>query len=147
MRKYTAILFAFVLMTSIAGAQNCNRMAKKSVKELTPFRFNGTLNKVMLSEGESAELSIVLRGGKKYRILLNGAGRSSGKLRFKIYDRHQSLVFDNAKHDMAQAWDFNIGATQEYHIEVIYPSGDEGYNDTTMRGCVALAVGFLDNNQ
>lgn len=121
-------------------------MAKKSIKDLAPFRFNGTLNKVMLSEGESAELSLVLRGGKKYRILLNG-GRTSGKLSFKIYDKFQSLVFDNSKHDMAQSWDFNIGATQEYHIVVSYPSGDEGYNDTTMRGCVALAVGFLDNNQ
>ena len=121
-------------------------MAKKSIKELAPFRFNGSLNKVLLAEGESAELSLVLRGGKKYRILLNGGGKAAGKLSFKIYDRFQSLVFDNAKHDMAQSWDFNIGATQEYHVVVAYPSGNEGYNDTSMRGCVALAVGFLDNN-
>ena len=121
-------------------------MAKKSIKELAPFRFNGSLNKVLLAEGESAELSLVLRGGKKYRILLNGGGKAAGKLSFKIYDRFQSLVFDNGKHDMAQSWDFNIGATQEYHVVVSYPSGNEGYNDTSMRGCVALAVGFLDNN-
>ena len=126
-------------------AQNCNRMAKKTLKELDPFRFNGTLNKVLLSEGESAELSLVLRGGKKYRILLSG-GRTVTKLGFKIYDQHQTLVFDNSKHDMAQSWDFKIGATQEYFVVVSYPEGKEGYNDTSMRGCVALAVGFLDDN-
>jgi len=139
------IILTLILTSLFTGAQNCNRMAKKSVKDLAPFRFNGTLHKVQLSEGESAEVSLVLRGGKKYRILLNG-GRASGKLNFKIYDRHQALVFDNAKHDNAQSWDFKIKATQEYHLVVTYPSGDEGYNDTTMRGCVALAVGFLDDN-
>lgn len=120
-------------------------MAKKTLKGLDPFRFNGTLNKVLLSEGESAEVNIVLRGGKKYRILLNG-GRTTLKLNFKIYDRHQTLVFDNAKHDMAQVWDFKIAATQQYSVVVTYPEGKQGYNDTSMRGCVALAVGFLDDN-
>jgi len=115
------------------------------VKNLEPFRFNGSLNKVLLSRGESAELSLILRGGKKYRILVDG-GNVMGVLSFKIYDRHKTLVFDNSKHDMAQYWDFNIGATQEYHIVVTYPVSNEGYNDITTRGCVALAVGFLDKS-
>lgn len=144
MKKTLAILI-FCGFAFCAPAQNCNRLAKRSVKNLEPFRFNGSLNKVLLSRGESAELSLILRGGKKYRILVDG-GNVMGPLSFKIYDRHQTLVFDNSKHDMAQYWDFNIGATQEYHIVVTYPISDEGYSDITTRGCVALAVGFLDNN-
>ena len=144
MKKTLAILIlcGFVFC---APAQNCNRLAKRSIKNLEPFRFNGSLNKVLLSRGESAELSLILRGGKKYRILVDG-GSVMGALSFKIYDRHQTLVFDNSKHDMAQYWDFSIGATQEYHIVVTYPISDKGYSDITTRGCVALAVGFLDNN-
>ncbi len=144
MKKVFAILILYGF-TFCAQAQNCNRLAKRSVKNLEPFRFNGSLNKVLLSRGESAELSLILRGGKKYRILVDG-GNVMGVLSFKIYDRHKTLVFDNSKHDMAQYWDFNIGATQEYHIVVTYPISNEGYNDVTTRGCVALAVGFLDKS-
>ena len=144
MKKVFAILILYGF-TFCAQAQNCNRLAKRSVKNLEPFRFNGSLNKVLLSRGESAELSLILRGGKKYRILVDG-GNVMGVLSFKIYDRHKTLVFDNSKHDMAQYWDFNIGATQEYHVVVTYPFSNEGYNDVITRGCVALAVGFLDNS-
>lgn len=146
MKKFLALLL-FALVFSIAqdGDAQCRRMAKKTIKELAPFRFNGQLNSVILAEGESAELNIVFRGGKKYRVLTKG-GRGIGKLGFKIYDREKKLVFDNEDHAMAQMWDFENEATQNFTIEVKFPIGDEGYNDVTGRGCVALVVGFLDNN-
>lgn len=95
-----------------------------------------------MAAGESAELSMILRGGKKYRILVKG---SFSDMEIQIYDRLHTLVYDNTKHDMAQLWDFNIKATQEYHIVVTAPF-DDGYSDGASRGCVALAVGFLDND-
>lgn len=145
MKKATFLLIILVSLFSFDGAAQCRRMAKKSIKELAPFRFNGQLNSVILAEGESAELNMVLRGGKKYRILAKG-GRGIGKLSFKIYDRNKKIVFDNSDHAMAQVWDFKNGATQNFTIEVKFPIGDEGYNDVTGRGCVALVVGFLDDN-
>ena len=123
----------------------CKRMAKRAVKDLVPFRFNGQLSSVVLSEGESAELNIVFSGGKKYRILSKG-GKGIGDLAIKIYDRKKVLVYDNADHAMAQVWDFENKATQNFTIEVKFPIGDEGYNDVTGRGCVALVIGYLQNN-
>lgn len=144
-KAISLILFVLVFGISTDGDAQCRRMAKKTIKELAPFRFNGQLNSVILAEGESAELNIVFRGGKKYRVLTRG-GRGIGKLGFKIYDREKKLVFDNEDHAMTQMWDFENEATQNFTIEVKFPMGDEGYNDVTGRGCVALVVGFLDNN-
>lgn len=142
--RYILLSIALILSLQL-GSQTCNRLARKSVKEIAPFKFNGQLNKVVLSAGESAELSVVLKSNKKYRILVSG-GRLVGDLNFKLYDRNKKLVFDNAKHDMAQSWDFIIQATQQYFIEVTYPGSDDGYKDYTNRGCVALVIGSLDNN-
>lgn len=140
--KLTYCLAFLLLISNGINSQTCNRLAKKSVKSLAPFRSNGNLNKVLLAEGESAELSMILRGGKKYRILVKG---SFDAMEIQIYDRLHTLVYDNTKHDMAQLWDFKINATQEYHIVVTAPF-DNGYSDGASRGCVALAVGFLDND-
>jgi hypothetical protein len=145
MKKTIAFLVLLMSVLSFDASAQCRRMAKKTVKELAPFRFNGQLNSVVLAEGESAELNMVLRGGKKYRILTKG-GRGIGKLSFVIYDRNKKVVFDNADHAMAQVWDFKNSATQNFTVEVKFPIGDEGYNDVTGRGCVALVVGFLDDN-
>lgn len=146
MKKLISFCFLVLALTISSGVHaQCKRMAKKTVKSLAPFRFNGQLSSVILSEGESAELNIVFTGGKKYRILTQG-GRGIGKLALKIYDRNRKLVFDNSDHEMAQMWDFENQATQNFTIEVQFPIGDEGYNDVTGRGCVALVVGFLKNN-
>lgn len=134
-----------MMSTTLEGYASCKIMAKRSIKKLAPFRFNGQLNSVILAEGESAELNMVFRGGKKYRVLAKG-GRGIGKLEIRIYDRTKKLVFDNQDHAMAQLWDFENSATQNFTIEVKFPTGDEGYNDVTGRGCVALVVGFLDIN-
>ena len=125
------------------GFAHCKRMAIACAKELTPFRFNGQLNQVVLTEGESAELNMIFQGGKKYRISACG-GRFVKNLGLKLFDRNKQLIFDNADHNNAQYWDFENGATQNMTIEVKYPEGNEGYNDVTAGGCVALVVGFLE---
>jgi hypothetical protein len=138
-------LIIFVMSISLDSNAQCKRMAKRATKDLAPFRFNGQLSSVVLSEGESAELNIVFSGGKKYRILTKG-GKGIGDLAIKIYDRQHVLVYDNSEHEMSQVWDFENQATQNFTIEVRFPVGDEGYNDVTGRGCVALVIGFLQNN-
>jgi hypothetical protein len=145
--KKTVSFFLIILAMSIPFSSNaqCKRMAKRAVKDLVPFRFNGQLSSVVLSEGESAELNIVFSGGKKYRILSKG-GRGIGALAIKIYDRKKVLVYDNADHAMAQVWDFENKATQNFTIEVKFPITDEGYNDVTAGGCVAIVIGVLQNN-
>lgn len=141
--KYFSFIFVLFFALNLES-QTCNRLARKSVNDIAPFKFTGQLSKVMLSEGESAELSVVFKSDKKYRVLVNG-GRLVGNLHFKLFDRNKKLVFDNAKHDMAQYWDFVVLATQNYFIEVTYPSASDGYKDYTNRGCVALVIGSLDN--
>lgn len=141
--KYFSLI-AILFFALILESQTCNRLARKSVKDIAPFKFTGQLSKVMLSEGESAELSVIFKSDKKYRVLVNG-GRLVSTLNFKLYDRNKKLVFDNAQHDMAQYWDFTVVGTQNYFIEVTYPSSSDGYKDYTNRGCVALVIGSLDN--
>lgn len=143
MRKTLSICFLIVALSiSVEGNAQCKHMAKQTIKSLTPFRFNGQLSSMILSEGESVELNIVFTGGKKYRVLTQG-GRGIGKLALKIYDRNHKLVFDNTEHEMAQMWDFDNQVTQKFTIEIRFPMSDEGYNDVTGRGCVALVVGYL----
>ena len=137
-------LVVFAISFPFPSNAQCEKMAKSTIKNLFPFRFNGQLNSMVLSEGEIAELNIVFSGGIKYRILSKG-GIGIGDLAIRIYDRKHVLVYDNADHSMAQIWDFENKATQNFTIEVKFPIGDEGYNAVTGRGCVAIAIGYLQD--
>ena len=145
MRKILAFfLVIFAISFPFSSNAQCSKMAKSAIKNLFPFRSNGQLNIMVLSEGEIVELNIVFSGGIKYRILSKG-GVGIGDLAIKIYDRKHVLVYDNADHSMAQVWDFKNKTTQNFTIEVKFPVGDDGYNTVTGRGCVALAVGYLQD--
>ena len=144
--KNILVFFLIVFAISFPCSSNaqCAKAAKSAIKNLFPFRSNSQLNIMVLSEGEIAELNIVFSGGVKYRILAKG-GIGIGDLAIKIYDRAHVLVYDNADHSMTQVWDFENKTTQKFTIEVKFPVGDEGYNTVTGRGCVVLAVGYLQN--
>ena len=70
-------------------------------------------------------------------------GVGIGDLFIKIYDRKHVLVYDNA---MAQVWDFENKATQNFTLIVKFPIEVEEYNNVTGRGCIALVIGYLQNN-
>lgn len=67
-------LIIFLISIPFTSTSQCERIAKSAIKDLFPFRFNGQLSNVVLSEVESAKLNIVFSGGTKYRILSKGVG-------------------------------------------------------------------------
>ncbi len=144
-RSLSLFLIIFSISMPFTSASQCEKIAKSAIKDLFPFRFNGQLSNVVLSEGESVKLNIVFSGGTKYRILSKG-GVGIGDLSIKIYDRKDVLVYDNADHAMAQVWDFENKATQNFTLIVNFPIEVEEYNNITGKGCIALVIGYLQNN-
>ncbi len=102
---------------------------------LAPFTHNGQLNSASLPEGGVVDFKLTCYTGLTYRLAL-AADPVLGKVSFRVLDEDNNEVY-NSNDDNTTSWDFNVGSSQELTVEISVP-----LTDKSIRGCVALLVGF-----
>lgn len=140
--KHFTLVLVLALASFATNAQ-CKKIVKKAVPELSPFIFNGQLNNVILTEGESAELYVVFQKDVEYRILTAG-DRFFKNVRFVVKDEDGNIFYDSEENEYASSWDFQLTATQTLVIEVSVPIEKGGSSDMAYRGCIGVLIGYIE---
>lgn len=144
MRRMRAVGFLVGLaLLSLNLNGQCKRLVKKTIPELAPFVFNGQLNNVVLTEGESAELYVVFQSDVEYRILTCG-DKFFRYVRFVVKDEEGNIFFDSEQNENASSWDFQLTTTQTLIVQVSVPIDESGSSDMAYRGCVGVLIGYVD---
>lgn len=137
-----AVAFTFAFATE-SNAQ-CKEFAKKICKlELLPYIHDGIYNATILAEGETAELFKTFYSGQEYRLAICGDDMLK-TVEFEVLDGERNVLFSNKDHNYAKFWDFKLESSQQLIISIQVPTNDE-MSDQLSSGCVAVLVGFLNN--
>jgi hypothetical protein len=140
--KIAIILFA-ILITPFLGMSQCKNFAKKICKmQLLPYVHDGIYNATVLSEGETAELYKTFYSGQQYRISICAVDELP-PVQFQIMDADRHVIYDNKKDDYAKNYDFKLQSSQQLIIAIQVQTKDE-LADKIMNGCVAVLVGFMN---
>jgi hypothetical protein len=95
------------------------------------------LNSASLPEGGVVDFKLTCYTGMTYRLAL-ASEQILGKVSFRVLDEDNNEVY-NSNDNNTTSWDFNVGSSQELTVEISVP-----LTDKTIRGCVALLVGFKE---
>ncbi|HBX49601.1 MAG: hypothetical protein A2W98_05935 [Bacteroidetes bacterium GWF2_33_38] len=136
----TAITFAFA---TESNAQ-CKNFAQKICKlELLPYIHDGIYNATTLAEGETAELFKTFYSGQEYRLAICGDDMLP-RVEFEVLDGERNVLFSNKNNNYSKVWDFKLESSQQLIISIQVPTNDK-MSDQLASGCVAVLVGFLNN--
>jgi hypothetical protein len=134
----TAILMICVSAYTVDA--QCRSFAKNSCEtQLEGYMVSGRMYGGFVTQGQEMELNVVLNGGQKYR-LVNCSKPDLGKVQVQLLDSEGNIIFDNADHDMAQNWDFDVKSTQEFKIRTIVPGATKS-TSSSVRDCSILILG------
>ncbi|HIE16150.1 MAG TPA: hypothetical protein EYP69_04410 [Bacteroidales bacterium] len=143
------ILFFFSLVTIFFSASvettyaQCKSFTKKHcIDKLSPFVYNGQLNKAILSQGDVADLMLTFYPDQDYRIFVC-AEEALGNVEFRLYDSNKKLIYNNKTNDYLPFWDFSSTETMQLLLRVIIPEKEEN-QIATKSGCVSILIGFKE---
>ena len=142
-RKYhfKLVIVALTIFLPLAVFSQCKVIAKKQcMPKIAPYTHNGQINSTALVAGQTAELQMTFNSGMEYRILVC-AQEVLGKARFKLIDVDKNTVFDSQEAKFPEYWDFKVGTTQQFTLEVNVPESNSP-NAMVQSGCVSVLVGF-----
>lgn len=140
MTKNFLLVLAFTSAAYSLSVAQCRTFVRENCEsKLEDYLINGRMYGGYVSQGQEMELNVVLNGGQKYR-LINCSKPSLGKIQVQLIDNKGKVVFDNAEHDFAQTWDFDVKATQEFIVRTVFPSPGKGQTSTA-RDCSILIIG------
>lgn len=123
----------------------CISFAKSICKtKLGTFVHDGNYNAVTMSEGESGELIKTFFSGQRYRVVFCKVDQLP-KIRFWVSDSKGRVLFDNAKQNFVDTWDFQIEKTQMLSFNFIVQEHVNSKDNTIVSGCVAVLFGLEDN--
>ncbi len=125
---------------SLTASSQCKSLVKKNVSRLAPFTHNGQLNSSTLPEGGVVDFKITCYTGLTYRLAL-ASDANLGKVTFRVLDEDNNEVYNSSENN-ATTWDFNVSSSQDLTVEISVP-----LTDKSIKGCVALLVGFKEQNK
>lgn len=135
MKKILFILGACLTLNvshSFAQASVCGQFHKSncliegSKEDRKAFNYNAQSKSGLFAQGSTSKMRCVVYKGMDYRMTVCCETTILGeKINFKIFDgRTMELLFDNAKNEDAQQFEFQAGATRQLIIEVTVPMGE-----------------------
>ena len=137
--KSLAVLAGLIALGVQLNAQ-CRSYVKNNCEDkLEDYLISGRMYGGYVSQGQELELNVVLNGGQKYR-LINCSKPSFGTIQLQLLDSKGNIVFDNADHEFAQSWDFDVKSTQEFKVRTIIPSASKSHG-SSVRDCSILIIG------
>jgi len=131
-------IFLFLLLSAFAvdAFAQCDSTAYYAEQYLSDnFISDGQSYRALIFDDQIAEFNTTFYGGSKYRIVAF-AGMEKDQLQFSLFDQDGNTLFNNASHNNAPYWDFEIQSTIEGRIEAKL--------DLTKQksGCAVLLIGF-----
>lgn len=133
MKKLILILSVFAgLSTAVAQTSACGSFHKTachmegSKADRKAFQYNSQSKSGLFAQGSTSKMRCVVYKGMDYRMTVCCETSVLGdKINFKIFDgRTQELLFDNAKNENTQQFEFQAGSTRQLVIEVTVPTGE-----------------------
>jgi hypothetical protein len=134
MKNYT-LIFVFILLLSntsnvFAQASVCGNFHKehcegtKSKEDKRKFLYNSQSRSGLFSQGVVSKMKCVIYKGMDYRMTIC-CETAEAQVNFKIFDaKTKEELFDNAKNENAQQFEFQSTSTRSLLIEVAVPTGD-----------------------
>lgn len=95
-------------------------------------------NAAKLSPGDVAELEMTFYQGEKYRLLVASHPILDTVL-FQVSDMQGNVLFDNAKNNKTNHFDFSVAGTQELVVSLSVPKSENAR--LKPQGCVTILVG------
>jgi hypothetical protein len=146
-----ALLVCIGLSTNYAFAQAsvCGEFHKKACymegtrKDKRAFMYNAQSKSGLFAQGSTSKMRCVVYRGNDYRMSVCCETILGDKVNFKIYDaRTKELLFDNAKNDNTQQFEFQAASTRQLIIEATVPMGEvkEEKGKAENAACVGLLI-------
>ena len=133
-------IFIGILALGLQVNAQCRTFVKNNCEsKLDDYQISGRMYGGYVSQGQELELNVVLNGGQKYR-LINCSKPDLGVIQVQLLDKQGNVVFDNADHEFANSWDFDVKATQEFTVRTVLPSPPKS-QASTVRDCSILIIG------
>ncbi len=101
------VLLIFLGLIGVSANAQCKRVAKKCVKGLDPFIYNGQVNQTILTEGESASVTLSFQSEVEYRLTTCG-DRFFTAVKMEVFDEYENLIYSNEDDDFTGTWDFEL---------------------------------------
>ena len=114
-----------------------------SGKDDREFLYNAQSKSGLFAQGTTSKMRCVIYKGMDYRMTVCAETDMGGGLNFKIFDaRTKEELFDNAKNENAQQFEFSSASTRQLIIEVTIPSGETASESgkPTDAACVGLLI-------
>jgi hypothetical protein len=150
MKKLILLLSVFAgLSTAVAQTSACGSFHKTachmegSKSDRKAFQYNSQSKSGLFGQGTTSKMRCVVYKGMDYRMTVCCETVLGDKINFKIFDgRTQELLFDNAKNENAQQFEFQAGSTRQLVIEVTVPTGEvkEEKGKPQDAACVGLLI-------
>jgi len=150
MKKLILLLSVFAgLSTAVAQTSACGSFHKTachmegSKSDRKAFQYNSQSKSGLFGQGTTSKMRCVVYKGMDYRMTVCCDIVLGDKINFKIFDgRTQELLFDNAKNENAQQFEFQAGSTRQLVIEVTVPTGEvkEEKGKPQDAACVGLLI-------
>jgi len=141
---HIGLLFLFLVPT-IAQAQCRSHAKRQCLPALAPYIHSGQLTTATMFEGDEAEVILTFNGGQEYRILMC-AEEMLGDVEFRILDMDRNVLYKNREDEndetLERMFDFKVGATQQFIIQIEVPKAEDKMHDIEIMGCISLMVGF-----
>lgn len=133
------LLLLLLIPFSFKGYTQCVGFAKSIAKPLLgEYVHDGNYSAAILGEGESAEVYKTFFSNQQYRLVVAGI-ESLPKIRVVVTDMNKKVLFDNARHNFAKIWDFQMETTQKLIVRIKIL---EDQNPAKIKGgCVAILFG------
>ncbi|MCX8081089.1 MAG: hypothetical protein N3F09_07640 [Bacteroidia bacterium] len=146
--KTIIAVFLTILIGKILGqASVCSGFHKKyCVLEKVKgekWIYNAQSRSGLFTQGTVSKLRCVIYKGMDYRISVCCETTLGDKVNFKIFDaKTNELLFDNAKAENTQIFEFQSASTRQLVIEVMIPQGATQKDDhkPTEGACVGLLI-------
>lgn len=119
------------------------------------YKVNEASRSALYVQGQTSKVALDITNGRDYRISFCIDSIFATGVRFQLVDRYENTVlYDNAKDNMAQEFEFTVTETRSIFIVITVPfnvpkskSGEDGKfgivrKDNKM-GCVGLLVEYM----
>ena len=151
--KNSIIAFVLILLlnyttkiqaqTSVCGnfhKEHCE--GSKSKDDKREFLYNSQSRSGLFSQGAVSKMRCVIYKGMDYRMTIC-CETAEAQVNFKIFDaKTKEELFDNAKNENAQQFEFQSTSTRSLLIEVAVPTGDatQAKGKNMDGACVGLLI-------
>lgn len=138
--------FIGLTIFSLQTSAQCKGFVKRAdFSALAAFEYCGNVRAAKMYSGDEAKLNQKVEVGKRYRIVMNNQ-KFLGDVNISIKDEKGKALGSEVVSEDTNYWEVMVTENQTIYIYLKAPK-EESTIGIASSGCVALAVGELDNEE